>query len=116
MELFFVASAIVRLILGTHPPLPEGAGWKGECHPQYPNNRVYISLLINRGEILQQIHLYLPLCYLERESSDGSEAAVGSALLAVPNKATPELWQGAEQKARCVYRARHSALCLQTAI
>lgn len=61
-----MASAIVWLILGTHPPLPEGAGWKGECHPQYPNNRVYISLLINRGEILQQIHLYLPLRYLER--------------------------------------------------
>lgn len=51
VELFFVATAILWLSLGTHVPLPEEDGWKGEHHPQYPTNLVYTSLLINRGTI-----------------------------------------------------------------
>lgn len=46
-----MAAPVLSLILGAHVPLPAEAGWKGEYHPQYPNNLVYISLFINRGKI-----------------------------------------------------------------
>lgn len=71
MELLFTATAIVLLILGTHASLPARAAWRGERHPQYPNNLVYISLLINREGTQQQTHLYLPLCCLKRYRAAG---------------------------------------------